>query len=100
MLNYKRYRRVPVVDFPQRTWPKKEIEKAPVWCSVDLRDGNQALIEPMVVEEKIEFFNLLVKLGFKEIEIGFPSASQIEYDFLRQLVDRRLIPDDVTVQVL
>ena len=100
MLNYKRYRRVPVVDFPQRTWPNKEIEKAPVWCSVDLRDGNQALIEPMVVEEKIEFFNLLVKLGFKEIEIGFPSASQIEYDFLRQLVDRRLIPEDVTVQVL
>ncbi len=100
MLNYKRYRRVPVVDFPQRTWPNKEIEKAPVWCSVDLRDGNQALIEPMVVEEKIEFFNLLVKLGFREIEIGFPSASQIEYDFLRQLVDRRLIPDDVTVQVL
>ena len=100
MLNYKRYKRVPVVDFPERTWPNKEIQKAPVWCSVDLRDGNQALIEPMVVEEKIEFFNLLVKLGFKEIEIGFPSASQIEYDFLRQLVDRNLIPDDVTVQVL
>lgn len=100
MLNYKRYKRVPVLDFPERTWPNKEIEKAPIWCSVDLRDGNQALIEPMVVEEKIEFFNLLVKLGFKEIEIGFPSASQIEYDFLRQLVDRNLIPDDVTVQVL
>nr|MBP3598655.1 2-isopropylmalate synthase [Eubacterium sp.] len=100
MLNYKRYKRVPVVDFPERTWPNKEIQKAPIWCSVDLRDGNQALIEPMVVEEKIEFFNLLVKLGFKEIEIGFPSASQIEYDFLRQLVDRNLIPDDVTVQVL
>lgn len=100
MLNYRRYKRVPVVDFPERTWPNKEIQGAPVWCSVDLRDGNQALIEPMVVEEKIEFFNLLVKLGFKEIEIGFPSASQIEYDFLRQLVDRRLIPDDVTVQVL
>ena len=100
MLNYNRYKRVPVVHFPERTWPDKEIQKAPVWCSVDLRDGNQALVEPMVVEEKIEFFNLLVKLGFKEIEIGFPSASQIEYDFLRQLVDRRLIPDDVTVQVL
>ena len=100
MLNYNRYKRVPVVYFPERTWPDKEIQKAPVWCSVDLRDGNQALVEPMVVEEKIEFFNLLVKLGFKEIEIGFPSASQIEYDFLRQLVDRRLIPDDVTVQVL
>lgn len=100
MLNYKKYRRVPVVDFPERTWPFKEIQKAPAWCSVDLRDGNQALVEPMVVEEKIEMFNLLVKLGFKEIEIGFPSASRIEYDFLRQLVDRKLIPDDVIVQVL
>lgn len=100
MLNYRRYKRVPVVDFPERTWPNKEIQKAPVWCSVDLRDGNQALVEPMVVEEKIEFFNLLLKLGFKEIEIGFPAASQIEYDFLRQLVERRMIPDDVRVQVL
>ena len=100
MLNFKRYKRVPVIDFPERTWPGKEIEKAPIWCSVDLRDGNQALIEPMVVEEKIEMFNLLVKLGFKEIEVGFPAASQIEYDFLRQLVDRKLIPDGVLVQVL
>lgn len=100
MLNYKRYKRVPVVSLPDRQWVNKEIEKAPIWCSVDLRDGNQALIEPMVVEEKIEFFNLLVKLGFKEIEIGFPSASQLEYDFLRQLVERDLIPDDVVVQVL
>lgn len=100
MLNYKRYKRVPVVSLPEREWPNREISKAPIWCSVDLRDGNQALIEPMVVDEKIEFFNLLVKLGFKEIEVGFPSASQIEYDFLRQLVDRNLIPDDVTIQVL
>ena len=100
MLNYQRYKRVPVVHLPERTWPDKEIEKAPIWCSVDLRDGNQALVEPMVVEEKIEMFNLLVKLGFKEIEVGFPSSSQIEYDFLRELVDRKLIPDDVTVQVL
>ncbi|MCI8530741.1 2-isopropylmalate synthase [Clostridiaceae bacterium] len=100
MLNYKRYQRVPVVDYPEREWPNKQIEKAPMWCSVDLRDGNQALIEPMVVEEKIEFFNMLVKLGFKEIEIGFPAASQIEFDFLRQLVERKLIPDDVRVQVL
>ena len=100
MLNYKKYKRVPVVDYPEREWPNKEIEKAPIWCSVDLRDGNQALVEPMVVEEKIEMFNLLVKLGFKEIEIGFPAASQIEYDFLRQLVERTLIPDDVVVQVL
>ena len=100
MLNYKKYKRVPVVDYPEREWPNKEIEKAPIWYSVDLRDGNQALVEPMVVEEKIEMFNLLVKLGFKEIEIGFPAASQIEYDFLRQLVERKLIPDDVVVQVL
>ena len=100
MLNYKKYQRVPVVNYPEREWPNKEIEKAPVWCSVDLRDGNQALIEPMVVEEKIEYFCMLVKLGFKEIEVGFPSASQIEFDFLRQLVERNLIPDDVCVQVL
>jgi 2-isopropylmalate synthase len=100
MLNYKRYQKVPVVKMPDRQWPNKEITKAPQWCSVDLRDGNQSLIEPMVVEEKVEFFSMLVKLGFKEIEIGFPSASQIEFDFLRQLVDRKLIPDDVTIQVL
>ncbi len=100
MLNYQRYKRVPVLDYPEREWPNRQIEKAPIWCSVDLRDGNQALIEPMVVEEKIEYFNLLVKLGFKEIEIGFPSASQLEYDFLRTLVEKNMIPDDVKVQVL
>lgn len=100
MLNYKRYEKAPVLNYPERQWPNKEITKAPIWCSVDLRDGNQALIDPMQVEEKIEFFNYLVKIGFKEIEIGFPSASQIEFDFLRQLVDRKLIPDDVWVQVL
>ena len=100
MMNYKRYQRVPVMNYTEREWPNKEIQKAPIWCSVDLRDGNQALVEPMVVEEKIEMFNMLVQMGFKEIEIGFPAASQIEFDFLRQLVERRLIPDDVTVQVL
>ena len=100
MLNYQRYRRNPVVDYPEREWPNKQIEKAPIWCSVDLRDGNQALIDPMVVEEKIEMFQMLVKLGFKEIEVGFPAASQIEYDFLRELIDRKLIPDDVVVQIL
>lgn len=100
MLNYQRYKKNPVIHLENRQWPNREIKKAPIWCSVDLRDGNQALIEPMVVEEKIEFFNMLVKLGFKEIEVGFPSASQIEYDFLRQLVERKLIPDDVVVQVL
>ena len=100
MLNFKRYQKNPVISFPERKWPGKEIEKAPVWCSVDLRDGNQALIDPMVVEEKIEFFQYLIKLGFREIEIGFPAASQIEFDFLRRLVDENLIPDDVKVQVL
>ena len=100
MLNYQRYKRVPVMDYPEREWPNKQIQNAPIWCSVDLRDGNQALIDPMTVEEKVEMFNLLVKLGFKEIEIGFPSASQIEFDFMRELVERNLIPDDVTVQVL
>lgn len=100
MKNVERYQRVPVVHYPEREWPGKEIQKAPAWCSVDLRDGNQALVEPMVVEEKIEMFNLLVEMGFKEIEIGFPAASQIEFDFLRQLVERNLIPDNVMVQVL
>ena len=100
MVNYKRYKRNPVLDYPEREWPNKEIEKAPIWCSVDLRDGNQALIDPMQVDEKIEMFEFLIKLGFRDIEIGFPAASQIEFDFLRQLVDRKLIPDDVRVQVL
>ncbi len=100
MLNYKRYRRFPAFHYPERTWVDNEITKAPIWCSVDLRDGNQALVDPMGVDEKIEFFNMLVKLGFKEIEVGFPAASQIEYDFLRQLIERKLIPSDVTVQVL
>ena len=82
-------------------WVKKDsITEPPVWCSVDLRDGNQALIEPMSLEEKVEFFKMLVKIGFKEIEVGFPAASETEYNFLRTLIDRKLIPDDVTVQVL
>ncbi len=100
MLNYKRYRRNPVMELTERSWPSKQIEKAPIWCSVDLRDGNQALIDPMVVSEKIEMFQLLVRMGFKEIEIGFPAASQIEFDFLRELVNRKMIPEDVTIQVL
>ncbi len=100
MLNYQRYRKNPVMRFPEREWPEKEITQAPVWCSVDLRDGNQALIDPMVVSEKLEMWKLLMKLGFKEVEVGFPAASQIEYDFLRKLIDDNLIPEDVTVQVL
>ena len=87
MLNYKKYKRVPVLHYPEREWPDREIEHAPLWCSVDLRDGNQALIEPMNVEEKMEMFELLLKLGFKEIEIGFPAASQTDYDFVRSLVE-------------
>ena len=100
MLNYNKYRRFETINFKERTWPNNSVEKAPIWCSVDLRDGNQALINPMNIDEKMEFFNLLVKLGFKEIEVGFPSASQIEYDFLRRLIDENYIPDDVVVQVL
>ena len=79
------------------SWVKKEyIDKPPIWCSVDLRDGNQALIEPMSLEEKLEFFQLLVKIGFKEIEVGFPAASETEYKFMRTLIEKDMIPDDVT----
>ena len=78
MLNYKRYRRFPAFRYPERTWMDKEITEAPIWCSVDLRDGNQALVDPMSVEEKIEFFQMLVDIGFKEIEVGFPAASETE----------------------
>ena len=82
-------------------WAEKEyIEKAPIWCSVDLRDGNQALVVPMTLEQKIDFFKSLVKIGFKEIEVGFPAASETEYQFLRALIEQDLIPDDVTIQVL
>ena len=88
------------VNLPDRTWPDKVITKAPVWCSVDLRDGNQALVNPMNLEEKLLFFKTLVEIGFKEIEVGFPSASETEYEILRTLIDQNLIPDDVTIQVL
>ncbi len=85
---------------PDRTWPDKVIDHAPIWCSVDLRDGNQALIDPMNLEEKLEYFQTLVDIGFKEIEVGFPSASETEYEILRTLIERNMIPDDVTIQVL
>lgn len=100
MMNYQKYKRFETVSLKDRTWLDKTIEKAPIWCSVDLRDGNQALVTPMNIQEKVKMFKLLVELGFKEIEVGFPSASQIEYDFLRLLIEENLIPDDVTVQVL
>ncbi|MDY0120893.1 MAG: 2-isopropylmalate synthase [Sulfurimonas sp.] len=95
-----KYRPYPKIDLPNRQWPNNTITKAPRWCSVDLRDGNQALINPMDMQKKLELFTLLLKLGFKEIEVGFPSASKVEFDFLRRLVDNKLIPDDVTIQVL
>ena len=97
MAKYNPFGKIPLTD---RKWPDASIEKAPMWCSVDLRDGNQALAIPMGVEQKLAFFDLLVKIGFKEIEVGFPSASQTEYDFLRRLIDEKRIPDDVTIQVL
>ncbi len=97
---YKKYIPFTPVSLPDRTWPDKRIEKAPVWCSVDLRDGNQALVTPMNLQEKLEYFKLLVELGFKEIEVGFPSASETEYEILRALIDGHHIPDDVTIQVL
>jgi len=88
------------VDLPDRTWPNTRITTAPRWCAVDLRDGNQALIEPMDVERKMRMFDLLVRMGYKEIEVGFPSASQIDFDFVRRLIEEERIPDDVTIQVL
>jgi 2-isopropylmalate synthase len=95
-----KYRPYPLVDLPNRQWPSRTITKAPIWCSVDLRDGNQALPTPMGIEEKMEMFKLLVSVGFKEIEVGFPAASQIDFDFIRRLIAENLIPDDVTIQVL
>ncbi|MEG1880555.1 MAG: 2-isopropylmalate synthase, partial [Oscillospiraceae bacterium] len=102
MKNYKKYKKgyfMPPVS--EMKWAKKEcVEKAPIWCSVDLRDGNQALVIPMTLDEKVEYFKFLVSVGFKEIEVGFPAASETEYNFLRRLIEENLIPDDVTIQVL
>ena len=97
---FKKYKQYQNVEIKERRWPNNLITKAPIWCSVDLRDGNQALRNPMSLEKKMEFFNLLVKMGYKEIEIGFPAASQIEYDFTRYLIENDLIPEDVTIQIL
>lgn len=95
-----KYRPYPPINLPDRQWPSRTITQSPTWCSVDLRDGNQALPIPMNVEEKLALFDLLVKIGFKEIEVGFPSASQTEYAFMRRLIEENRIPDDVTIQVL
>ena len=97
---YKRYSSFIPVELPDRTWPSKKMTKAPQWCSVDLRDGNQALIDPMDTPRKLAMFNLLVAMGYKEIEVGFPSASQTDFDFVRKIIEEDLIPDDVIIQVL
>jgi len=97
---YRPYRDTLGIDLPDRTWPTKTITQAPRWCAVDLRDGNQALIDPMSPERKRIMFEMLVRMGYKEIEVGFPSASQTDFDFVRTLIDENLIPDDVTIQVL
>ncbi|MDX1434445.1 MAG: 2-isopropylmalate synthase [Gammaproteobacteria bacterium] len=95
-----KYQAFQPVDLPDRQWPSRTITKAPIWCSVDLRDGNQALVDPMDAQRKMRMFEVLVDMGFKEIEVGFPSASQTDFDFVRTLIEERLIPDDVTIQVL
>ena len=97
--DHRKYRPVAVIDKPDRRWPNQRIEKAPLWAAVDLRDGNQALIKPMSVAQKRRFFQMLVELGFKEIEVGFPSASETEFAFIRRLVSDNLIPEDVHIQV-
>src|ERR671939_1582812 len=97
---YEKYRPYLPLQLKDRTWPDKHIDQAPLWCSVDLRDGNQALIDPMDPERKRRMFETLVRMGFKEIEIGFPAASQPDYDFIRLLIEEDLIPEDVTIQVL
>lgn len=99
-MNFKKYRPYPIMNMPNRKWPSVQITKAPIWCSVDLRDGNQALEKPMNLDQKIKFFKYLVSIGFKEIEVGFPAASDTEYLFTRTLIEQNLIPDDVTIQVL
>ena len=95
-----KYQAFPPVDLPDRRWPSRTITRAPVWCSVDLRDGNQALINPMDYERKLRMFRTLVRMGFKEIEVGFPSASQTDFDFVRTLIEEDMVPDGVTIQVL
>ena len=98
-MHFEKYEPWIPVQLTDRTWPDQRIDRAPTWCSVDLRDGNQALIDPMDPARKLAMFNELVAMGFKEIEVGFPSASQPDYDFVRQLIEEDLIPDDVIIQV-
>ena len=99
-MNYQKYKPYPPVNLKNRRWPDNTITKAPIWCSVDLRDGNQALEIPMNLEQKLKLFHFLVKMGFNEIEVGFPAASETEFKFVRKLIEDNLIPEDVTIQVL
>ena len=96
----KKYRPYPRINLPDRRWPNHTISAPPIWCSVDLRDGNQALANPMTIDQKLEMFDLLVGIGFKEIEVGFPSSSDTEFAFTRMLIEEKRIPDDVAIQVL
>ena len=95
-----KYRAFEAIDISERQWPSNSIKQSPIWCSVDLRDGNQALIEPMGEERKLRMFNLLLEIGFTEIEVGFPSASQTDFDFVRKIINDNLVPADVTIQAL
>ena len=97
---FEKYRPYPAVELPDRTWPDTRLERAPIWCSVDLRDGNQALVDPMDSTRKRRMWDRLVAIGFTEIEVGFPAASQTDFDFVRELIEEDLIPDGVTIQVL
>src|SRR3712207_6173278 len=97
---YWKYRPYDTVDLPDRTWPDRVLDRAPIWCSTDLRDGNQSLVNPMDIRRKRRMFDLLLQLGFKEIEVGFPSASKADFDFVRLLVEDDLIPADVTIACL
>src|SRR6187399_1372430 len=98
--DFRKYRPFPRIERPERRWPSRALERAPAWCAVDLRDGNQALVRPMNVEQKKRLFRLLVDVGVKEIEVGFPSASQPDFDFVRAIIEEGMVPDDVTIQVL
>ncbi|MCC5813983.1 MAG: 2-isopropylmalate synthase [Leptospira sp.] len=100
MNSYNKYKPFPHFSYPERQWPSKTITSAPIWCSVDLRDGNQSLVEPMSIDEKMEFFEYLVGVGFKTIEVGYPASSEVEFQFVRRLIEEDRIPDDVTIQVL
>src|SRR5574344_2837715 len=99
-MSFKKYQQYPVVQNFKREWADKTITKAPIYCSVDLRDGNQALINPLTVEQKLEYFKTLVKIGFKQIEVSYPSASDTDFNFTRKLIEEDLVPDDVAIQIL